>query len=105
MERLIIIDEMKPKPKLDEILDMTPGKRIDRILGDTIPESVNDYYAQAIQARNNKRQKRLTDITLKDKLEILLKSIDTSSFNEPESKAHNKILDRYRVTSKEKKID
>ena len=98
-----VFDIIKPKPKLDEILNLTPVKRIDYILDEFIPESVSDYYNQAIQASDRKRQNKLTDIKLKDKLEVLLKSIDKSAMSEPESKAHNKILARYRFIPKKKK--
>ena len=103
-ERLIIIDEMeKPTMTLDEVMLLCNEKKIDFVIDDYIPDSVEHYYVQAIRARDNKRQSRLTDIVLRDKLEILLKGIDKSAMSEPESDAHKAILDRYRSTPKNKK--
>ena len=102
-EKLIIIDELNPKPKLDEVLNLSPAKRIDYILDDYIPERIQDYENMAIRAGDNKRQERMTDNSLKDALFFLLRDIDTSAMNEPEIDAHKKILDRYRTISRKEK--
>ena len=103
-DKLIIIkDTNKPEMTLEQVINLSNEKKIDFVIGDFLDESVIDYYSQAVILRDTKRRKNLTDNILKDKLEIILKSIDKSLLNKPESKSYDKILSKYTLTSKSKR--
>ena len=96
-EMIKIIDENEPTPTLDMIIDLRQSTRINRILGDNIPVEVRDYLKEATEKHNRDRQSRMTDKSLRDKLEVLLKMINTDCFNDKELERHSEIISKYRV--------
>ena len=97
-EQLIVIrDDLKEKPKLGEVLDLSSGRRIDRIIGHSIPGEVVEYVKAASDGHKAARRARLTDEITADKLYFILSTIDRTLLTSTESDLYGQILDRYRV--------
>ena len=92
---MIIRDIMEPKMNLNEVLENALDQRVDRLIGHDVPTEVQDYYVQAVQARDLKRRDKLTDAVLINKLRILLHGIDTSAMSSQEEKHLASILSKF----------
>ena len=80
---------------LNEVLENSKDIRVDRLIGHDVPPEVQDYYVQAVQARDLKRRDKLTDEFLIDKLRILMQGIDRSAMSSQEEKHLASILSKF----------